>query len=78
MPNYPDGEITLRKGVIKEEDAKKIKEEIAALIEEAVEFAKNSPEPELDELTKDVYYEGSEIMRTIRYVEALNEALRKK
>ncbi|HHX23910.1 MAG: thiamine pyrophosphate-dependent dehydrogenase E1 component subunit alpha [Tepidanaerobacteraceae bacterium] len=50
--------LLLEKGVIKEEDAKKIKEEIAALIEEAVEFAKNSPEPELDELTKDVYYEG--------------------
>ena len=68
--------ITLRKGSYQRKRRQKIKEEIAALIEEAVEFAKNSRNR--IRYNKDVYYEGSEIMRTIRYVEALNEALRKK
>lgn len=47
--------LLLKNGIIKEADIEKIKKEAAEQIEAAVEFAKNSEEPELDELLKDVY-----------------------
>ncbi len=47
----------LEKGLLTEEYMKKIDEKVQKEIEEAVEFALNSPEPELEELYKDVYCE---------------------
>jgi pyruvate dehydrogenase E1 component alpha subunit len=46
--------IMLQQGVAKEEDFEAYEEEIAATVEEAVEFAENSPEPELSELYEHV------------------------
>ncbi len=50
----------LAEDVLDESDVKKIKEEAYQIISDAIEFASNSPEPSLDELTKDVYFEESE------------------
>jgi len=44
--------------VTKEANLQKIDEQIQVEIEEAIEFAKNSPEPEPEDALKDVYYES--------------------
>ena len=41
----------------KEANLQKIDEQIQAEIEEAIEFAKNSPEPEPEDALKDVFCE---------------------
>lgn len=46
-------------GIATEEQLAAIESDISAEIEEAVEFAKNSPFPDLSELTQDVYAEGA-------------------
>ena len=48
----------LKEGLLTEEFIKKVDEQVQKEIEEAVKFALESPEPDLDELYKDVYCEG--------------------
>lgn len=48
-------ELLVSKGVITEEQAKKLQEEAKFEIEKSVKFAENSPEPTLDTLLEDVY-----------------------
>jgi hypothetical protein len=48
-------------GVISEEDAEKIDEEVSAEIDKATEFADNSPFPELDSLYDDIYVYGDQV-----------------
>ncbi len=45
----------LKNKICTEEDLKKIDKEVKQLVEEAVEFAQNSPEPDADELYTEVY-----------------------
>ena len=47
------------KGLIGEEDLKAIDKEIKDIVNAAAEFAKESPEPSVDELWTDVYAEVS-------------------
>jgi pyruvate dehydrogenase E1 component alpha subunit len=48
----------LEKKVTKEANLQKIDEQIQTEIEEAIEFAKNSPDPNPEDALKDVYYES--------------------
>jgi len=48
----------LEDGAIKQKDLADFEEEAAQKIEDAIQFALNSPEPEPEELFKDVYWEG--------------------
>ncbi len=50
----------LEEGFLTEEYIKSVDEKVQQEIEEAVEFALNSPEPDMDELYKDVYCEVCE------------------
>jgi pyruvate dehydrogenase E1 component alpha subunit len=47
--------LLLEADVITEEDVKKINEEMEQIIQEAVEFAENSPEPSVENVTEWVY-----------------------
>ena len=48
-------EVLIEEGVFTQQEADGIKAEAKKEIEESVEFAKNSPEPELDALMEDIY-----------------------
>jgi pyruvate dehydrogenase E1 component subunit alpha len=48
-------------GMISEEDFEKIDEQAVARVDEAVEFADNSPFPELDSLYDDIYVYGDQV-----------------
>jgi pyruvate dehydrogenase E1 component alpha subunit len=48
-------------GVISEDDAGKLDEEVVAVIDEATEFADGSPFPELDSLYDDIYVYGDQV-----------------
>jgi pyruvate dehydrogenase E1 component alpha subunit len=48
-------------GVISDDDFEKLDEETAARVEEAVEFADNSPFPDLDSLYDDIYVYGDQV-----------------
>jgi pyruvate dehydrogenase E1 component alpha subunit len=48
-------------GVISEDDAGKLDEEVVAVIDEATEFADASPFPELDSLYDDIYVYGDQV-----------------
>ncbi len=80
-------------GVLKEAEVKRLEEAVAKEIDQAEEFALNSPYPSIESLYDDLYTDiyrdpASSIrdlatarknglkMRKIRYVQALNEALR--
>ena len=47
--------------VISEDDAKKLDEEVVGIIDEATEFADNSPFPDLDTLYDDIYVYGDQV-----------------
>jgi pyruvate dehydrogenase E1 component alpha subunit len=48
-------------GVLSEEDAEKLDERAVATVDEAVEFADNSPFPDLDSLYDDIYVLGDQV-----------------
>ncbi|MBZ5752105.1 pyruvate dehydrogenase (acetyl-transferring) E1 component subunit alpha [Metabacillus rhizolycopersici] len=48
-------ELLIESNVLTEEEAKRLQEEAKQEIEDAVEFAENSPEPSIDTLLEDVY-----------------------
>ncbi|MBD1381743.1 pyruvate dehydrogenase (acetyl-transferring) E1 component subunit alpha [Metabacillus arenae] len=48
-------EVLIEAGVLTEEEAKKLQDQAKQEIEDAVEFAENSPEPSIDTLLEDVY-----------------------
>jgi pyruvate dehydrogenase E1 component alpha subunit len=48
-------EVLIEEGIFTQQEADGIKAEAKKEIEESVEFAKNSPEPELDALLEDIY-----------------------
>ncbi|HKP88885.1 MAG TPA: pyruvate dehydrogenase (acetyl-transferring) E1 component subunit alpha, partial [Thermoleophilaceae bacterium] len=48
-------------GVVSEEDAEKLDEQAVETVDEAVEFADNSPFPELDSLYDDIYVYGEQV-----------------
>jgi pyruvate dehydrogenase E1 component alpha subunit len=48
-------ELLLKANVIDQEDIEKIKDEMAQVIQEAVDFAENSPEPDVENVTEWVY-----------------------
>jgi pyruvate dehydrogenase E1 component alpha subunit len=58
----------LRAGYATEEDLKAIDAEVKALVDEAVEFAKSSPEPPASELFTNTYVEDT----PLRHVELIN------
>jgi len=83
----------IEEGILTEQQAKKLEEEVAREIEEAEKFALNSPYPEANSLYDGLYTEiyvdpetsieslskakkAGLKMRKVRYVDALNEALR--
>jgi pyruvate dehydrogenase E1 component alpha subunit len=47
----------IESNILTPEDLKKIDEDVTAGIEEAIKFAESSPEPDIADLTKDVYAE---------------------
>ncbi len=83
----------IEEGILTEQQANKLEEEVAREVEEAEKFALNSPYPEIsslyDGLYTDIYVDPETSieslskakkaglkMRKVRYVDALNEALR--
>jgi pyruvate dehydrogenase E1 component alpha subunit len=48
-------------GVLSEEDAERLDEEAMKVVDEAVEFADNSPFPDLDSLYDDIYVYGEQV-----------------
>jgi TPP-dependent pyruvate/acetoin dehydrogenase alpha subunit len=47
--------VAIDRGVFSQDDLQSLEKEIAALIDDAVEFAKNSPDPSPDQLMMDIY-----------------------
>lgn len=47
--------VLIEEGILTQQEVEQIKEEAKKEIEESVEFAKNSPEPTLDDLMEDIY-----------------------
>lgn len=50
-------QLLTEKGILTQSDIKEIESEADQIIREAVEYAESSPEPDIDDLTKDVYFE---------------------
>jgi hypothetical protein len=66
---------------VSEDELVKLRAEVEAEVEEAVEFAQNAPWPDLAEAYTDVYaYTGESLgsltMRKTTYIQAINEAMR--
>ncbi|MFP4021243.1 MAG: thiamine pyrophosphate-dependent dehydrogenase E1 component subunit alpha [Halanaerobium sp.] len=52
--------VLLDQEVLNEQELEKMREEVKEQINEALQFAKESPEPDISEVTTDVYYGGAE------------------
>ncbi|MFP4371247.1 MAG: thiamine pyrophosphate-dependent dehydrogenase E1 component subunit alpha [Halanaerobium sp.] len=52
--------VLLDQEVLNEQELEKMREEVKEQIDEALQFAKESPEPDISEVTTDVYYGGAE------------------
>lgn len=52
--------ILLDQEVLNDQELKKLQEDVKEQINEALQFAKESPEPDISEVTTDVYYGGAE------------------
>jgi TPP-dependent pyruvate/acetoin dehydrogenase alpha subunit len=50
--------ILIRRGILSEEECREIKAEVHAEVEDALEFAENSPEPPVESIFEDIFTEG--------------------